>query len=152
MTRPIRNMAYCLFMVLSYEFFKRLNTSLTSLSKDFLQMSVHAVDSAFTPHPWILSSYNQRYSEHRQRHCPYKCCVASRDIETLGIGTARQSQRKISHPLPGQTLSFHGIHCWVKTDRHESRHRTFRSHVSWKGSEVGWRGPEERAPDYPLGS
>lgn len=52
---PIKSMAYGLFMVSSYEFFKHLKTSLTSLSKNFffLQTSVPAVDSTLTQ-PWVI--------------------------------------------------------------------------------------------------
>lgn len=92
MTRPIKSVAYCLFMVPSYEFSKRLKTSLTSLSKDFLQMPIHAVD------PWILSSCNRRYSEHRQRRCPYKCGKTTR---LQGIARHWAKSKMDKPPSPG---------------------------------------------------
>lgn len=92
MTRPIKSVAYCLFMVPSYEFSKRLKTSLTSLSKDFLQMPIRAVD------PWILSSCNRRYSEHRQRRCPYKCGKTTR---LQGIARHWAKSKMDKPPSPG---------------------------------------------------
>lgn len=132
MTRPIKSVAYCLFMAPSYEFSKRLKTSLTSLSKDFLQMPVNAVD------PWILSSCSRRYSEHRQRHCPLKC---GKTTQLQGI-SRHWAKSKIDKPpspganprLPRNTL--------LDENRHESRQNFPQPRVTtgkWGGGERGPR-------------